>query len=204
MRRVFVILILVLSVPAVAAEDDLRRLAGNLQQELGNADLDADTRAEIRALLLRSLDLAKAAPGRRPPDADCMAFATPIYERQFQGSAALEMAAKSCADSVDGDVLDLAYEIYAKGFQPVSALGEALKFAQRRDLEGKAGLIELAYPRLAKQYQPASAFAEAARLAATAPRGSEACIAKALETYSKQSQSHDALKSAFATCGGTR
>lgn len=204
MRRFLAFLLLVAAVPldAAAADDDLRRLAGTLQQELGNATLDDATRAEIRALLLRSLELAKVSAGRRPPDADCMAVATPVYEKQYQASSALEMSAKLCADPVDADVLDLAYAVYSKGLQPVSALSEAVGFARRRDLEGKAALIEFSYARLTKQFQPVSAFGEAVKLAAPAPRNAEQCVAKAFETYAKQFQAFDALKRAFGTCGG--
>lgn len=187
-------------VPGHAGERDLRVLASTLEDELRNADLDDDTRAEVTAHLARSLELVRRSGGRRVRSSACLDFAVPIYERVYQASAALEYGMKFCAEPIDTEVLSSAFAVYRTVYDPQAALKSAGELARRDDLSGKSQLLAFAFDRYRKVYDGTAALKNAADLVARTPRDAGHCIERAYATYAKQWDGTAALKKSFEVC----
>lgn len=186
--------------PSRAAERDLRVLAATLHDELAAADLDPDTRAEVTALLARSLELVRRSGGRSVRDSACLDFAVPIYERLFQPTAALEYGMKFCAEPIDMEILSIAYGVHAKVFDAAAALKTAGTLARRDDLAGKSHLLAFALERYRKVFDARAALEKAAEVAAGAPADAGPCVERAFATYAKQWDGTAALEKSFEVC----
>ena len=194
--------VLLLSLPAAvhADERDLRVLAGTLHDELQAAELDPETRAEVTALLARSLELVRRSGGQRVRSSACVDFATSVYERTYDATPALEYGMKFCSKPIDVAVLSIAYAAYSTLYDPVPALTEAGTFARREDLAGKGDLLTVALTAYRRIYDPVPALKSAAELVATESRSSLGCVERAYATYSRQWDAVPALRKSFEVC----